>query len=233
MNKKLKLYCSLFVAVLVLALISKCHVVGFQYGSSSESPVLEFGNKPSEFYIVNDTVFHEGGMNVTQQSKAITMDVFVRHHTSAGRELISRADGQVYSIQVNSAKLHVPIGQLSNMPLISTIVSGVIYLILILWVLILAFKTIGSIRKGEIFVSKVARYLEITGIILSAIYLLQFISGYLIAQYFINHVVLAEMEVIFKNTANFMFLITGLALMIISQVILMGRDLKEEQDLTI
>jgi hypothetical protein len=30
-----------------------------------------------------------------------------------------------------------------------------------------------------------------------------------------------------------MYLITGLALMIISQIILMGKDLQEEQDLTI
>ena len=76
-------------------------------------------------------------------------------------------------------------------------------------------------------------YLEITGIILVALYLVQFLSGYLITQYYIKHIVLAEMEVIFRNTANFMFLITGFALMIISQVILMGKDIKDDQELTI
>ena len=234
MNKKIKIYCGLFVAVLVLLLISKIRVEAYQYGSSSDSPVLEFGNKPSEFYIENDTVYYEGGgMAVNTRSKSISLDVFVKHHTTRRRELISRAGGQVYSIQVTSAKLNVPIGQLSNIPLISTMVAAIIYFIAIIWVLILAFRIVSSIRKGEIFVSKVARYLEITGIILAALYLVQFLSGYLITQYYIKHIVLAEMEVIFRNTANFMLLITGFALMIISQIILMGKDLKEEQELTI
>ena len=233
MKTKLKIYCALFVAVLIIALISKFRVERFQYGYSSDSPKLEFGEQPKEFYIVNDTVFHEGGMNVTQESRSITMDVFVRHHPSTGRLLVSRAGGQAYTMKVTAAQLRVPLGQLSNIPLKSSIVSAIVYFVLIIWVLIMAFKIVVNIRKGEIFVSKVARYLEITGIILAVLYLFQFISGYLISQYFIKHVVLAEMEVIYKNTANFMFLITGLTLMIISQIILMGKDIKEEQELTI
>jgi hypothetical protein len=38
---------------------------------------------------------------------------------------------------------------------------------------------------------------------------------------------------VFKNECNSMFIFTGLALMIISQIILMGKDLKDEQELTI
>ena len=72
-------------------------------------------------------------MSVNTQSKSISLDVFVKHHTKRGRELISRADGQVYSIRVSSAKLNVPIGQLSNTPLISTVVAAIIYFIAIIW----------------------------------------------------------------------------------------------------
>ena len=48
-----------------------------------------------------------------------------------------------------------------------------------------------------------------------------------------RNIKLAEYDVVFQNNTNSMLIITGLALMIISQIILMGKDLKEEQDLTI
>ena len=234
MNKKIKIYCTLFVAVLVLLLISQIRFERYQYGSTPQSPKLEFGSQPSEFFIKNDTIILEGGSkSVSIESKSVSTNLFVKHHAMSSRKLISRADGQAYTIEVTAAKFNIPVGQLSNIPLISTVVTAIIYGIAILWVLILAFKAVSSIRKGEIFVSKVARYLELTGIILAAIYMLQFISGYLTTRYYITHMQLAEMEIIYKNTANFMFLITGFALMIISQVILMGKDLKDDQELTI
>ncbi|MBO4772312.1 MAG: DUF2975 domain-containing protein [Bacteroidales bacterium] len=48
-----------------------------------------------------------------------------------------------------------------------------------------------------------------------------------------SHIQLAYYSIVYKNDCNIMFLIMGLSLMVISQVILMGKELKEEQDLTI
>lgn len=52
-------------------------------------------------------------------------------------------------------------------------------------------------------------------------------------QYLIRNIELAEYEVVFTNDTNQMYILTGLALMIISQIILMGKDIKDEHDLTI
>nr|MCR4701646.1 hypothetical protein [Bacteroidaceae bacterium] len=71
------------------------------------------------------------------------------------------------------------------------------------------------------------------GILLTVLYLFQFIGSYVIMQYFIREVRLAGYYIVFRNDCNSMYIITGLALMIISQIILMGKDLKDEQDLTI
>jgi hypothetical protein len=82
-------------------------------------------------------------------------------------------------------------------------------------------------------VTKVAKYLEITGILLSLLYLNALVVSYFITQYFIANIHLADHSIVFKNECNSMFILTGLGLMIISQIILMGKDLKEEQELTI
>ena len=75
--------------------------------------------------------------------------------------------------------------------------------------------------------------LETTGYLLSFVYLYELIVSYIITQYFIANIHLADHSIIFVNECNSMYLLTGLALMIISQIILMGKDLKEEQELTI
>ena len=68
---------------------------------------------------------------------------------------------------------------------------------------------------------------------LSVIYIIEFISSYAEALFFMKNIKLAEYDVVFQNNTNSMLIITGLALMIISQIILMGKDLKDEQELTI
>ena len=75
--------------------------------------------------------------------------------------------------------------------------------------------------------------METTGILLTVLYIFQSLSNIIIGDYLAKHIVLAEYAIISKNDANIMFILTGLALMIISQIILMGKDLKEDQDLTI
>jgi hypothetical protein len=44
---------------------------------------------------------------------------------------------------------------------------------------------------------------------------------------------MADYDIVFCNTSNIMYIISGLAFMVVSQVILMGKELKDEQDLTV
>jgi hypothetical protein len=137
-------------------------------------------------------------------------------------------------VEMQKIKIGMPVSRVeSNIPMYIIGSGAVVSLIVCFLILYMVLKLIMKIRRGEIFVTKVAKYLEITGILLSFLYLYTLAISYLTTQYFISYIHLADHSIVFKNECNSMFILTGLGLMIISQIILMGKDLKEEQELTI
>ena len=141
---------------------------------------------------------------------------------------------QIYKVTMQKVKLESPSSnKIVNFQLILFATWAIFFAIVSIWILCMVFKLIRKIRQGEIFVSQVARYLEISGYLLSALYLFQWISNYVYTKYCINNIQLADYYIVYKNEANYMYIITGLALIIISQIILKGKELKEEQELTI
>ncbi|MBO4718270.1 MAG: DUF2975 domain-containing protein [Prevotella sp.] len=184
------------------------------------------------------------GSVVTTNHETYGYEVYVApKDRSKQKSLISTAkmsdsDGvelQTYMVEMQKVKLSVPASHNSffNVLYVVSIITSVVALIVIVWILCLVFKLVRSIRKGDIFVTQVSKYLEITGILLSALYLYQTIIDFAITQYLKHHIQLADYFIVGKDEANDMYLLTGLALMIISQIILMGKDLKDEQELTI
>jgi len=241
MNKKLKIYSTLFVAVLVYFVVTNVFYFNESLWYSTPNDKLEFVDCPPEF-MSRET--RTDGSVVTTNHETYGYEVYVApKDRSKQKSLISKAkmadgDGvelQTYMVEMQQVKLSVPASQDSffNVLFVVSVITSVVALIVIVWILCLVVKLIRSIRRGEIFVAQVSKYLEITGILLSALYLYQTIVCYAITQYNMHHIQLADYYVVFKNDANSMFIITGLALMIISQIILMGKDLKEEQELTI
>ena len=231
MTKKLKIYSTLFVVALIVLVMSDT----FHYSSMGWSPApdnkMEFAELPSEFE-KRDSI--PGGV-VSTGVPLISYDVNVQ---SWGRPdhkaLLSTAQGQTYRVDMRKIRISIPASRTgSKVPLYFIASSAIFAIIVCLWILWLVIKFIRSIRRGEIFVMKVAKYLEITGILLSLLYLNALIVSYFITQYFIANIHLADHSIVFKNECNSMFILTGLGLMIISQIILMGKDLKEEQALTI
>ena len=231
MTKKLKIYSTLFVVALIVLVMSDT----FHYSSMGWSPApdnkMEFAERPSEFE-KRDSI--PGGV-VSTGVPLISYDVNVQ---SWGRQdhkaLLSTAQGQTYKVDMKKIKISIPTSRTgSKVPLYFIASSAIFAVIVCLWILWLVIKLIISIRRGVIFVTKVAKYLEITGILLSLLYLNALIVSYSITQYFIANIHLADHSIVFKNECNSMYLLTGLGLMIISQIILMGKDLKEEQELTI
>ena len=221
----------MFVVALIVLVMSDT----FHYSSMGWSPAsdnkMEFAELPSEFEI-RDSI--PGGV-VSTGGPLISYDVNVK---SWGRPdhkvLLSTAKGQTYRVDMQKIRVSIPTTRTgSKVPLYFIASSAIFAIIVCLWVLWLIIKLVRSIRRGEIFVTKVAKYLEITGILLSVLYLNALIASYFITQYFIANIHLADHSIVFKNECNSMYLLTGLGLMIISQIILMGKDLKEEQELTI
>lgn len=120
-----------------------------------------------------------------------------------------------------------------KLPFVFGIISSVLGMIITIWILVMVFILIHSIRKGNVFVAQVSKYLEITGILLSVKYVYNWIISYIIQHYLINHVRMAGYDIVYKYESASIYIIIGLALLIISQIILMGKDLKEDVDLTV
>ena len=203
---------------------------------------MEFVDDPAGF-IASDTL--EGGSVRTTYLPTVTYEVYVASKKASKQKvLLSTAKSikastagelQTYKVELQKVKLEALASQDKNSSFIKTasVATYIVTAIVIVWALCLVFKLIRRIRKEEIFVTQVSKYLEITGILLVILYLYQWITSYALTQYCINNIQLTDYYVVYKNDANSMYIITGLALMIISQIILMGKDLKEEQELTI
>ncbi len=237
MNKKLKLYCSLFVAVFIVYLFFNFFNVSlpFSYASYGEEK-LAFMDAPAQFYDVYDSVSTENGSSFRSSVKTVNLDVNVKpkHHSlSDDKGLFSISSDQIYQIQMESVKIKSPSRQTSTLLIVIAGVSALISLIVVIWIIALILKIVSRIRKGEIFASQVARFLDIAGKLLVGLYLFRYFFAFIYNVYCIRHIHLAEYYVVYKNDTNIMLILTGLGLMIIAQIILMGKDLKEEQDLTI
>ena len=231
MTKKLKIYSTIFVVTLIVWFMSDT----FHYSSMGWSPApdnkMEFAELPSEFE-KRDSI--PGGV-VSTGVPLISYDLNVQSWSRADHKaLLSTAQGQTYKVDMKKIKVSIPTSRAgSEVPFYFIASSAIFAIIVCFWILWLVIDLISRIHHGEIFVAKVARHLEITGILLSVLYLNALIASYFITQYFIANIHLADHSIVFKNECNSMYLLTGLGLMIISQIILMGKDLKEEQELTI
>ena len=234
MNKKLKIYTTLFLVVLIVLLVFpvNLHHYSSTYIPGSEGK-LEYGNIPEQFY-ERDTIIEADGISTSSKMSTRTYTVNVLPKKPyANTAIISTVGDQAYKVTMKQITLTLPTAKAKKTPIVIFITSIIISLAMLIWVLCLVIKLIRSIRRGEIFVSNVSKYLETTGILLSVIYIIEFISSYAEALFFMRNIKLAEYDVVFQNNTNSMLIITGLALMIISQIILMGKDLKDEQELTI
>ncbi|MBR4921085.1 MAG: DUF2975 domain-containing protein [Prevotella sp.] len=232
MNKKLKIYSTLFIVTfIILAVTSTFHYNNYTWTGTSEEK-LEFADCPPEF-MSRDTL--PSGTVITNRHLTMSYEVNVVPKDTPDRKvLLSKTKDQTYQVNMKKVDLGVPMNKVqSHIPSILILSTAVVVIIVAIWILVLVFKLIFKIRKGEIFVTKVSKYLETAGILLSGLYLFTLATSYITTQYFISHIQMADYYIVFKNECNGMYILTGLALMMISQIILMGKDLKEEQELTI
>ena len=230
MNKKIKIYSSMLLLVIIVSALP--NVVHFNSYSSVQNvgEKMELVDYPSDIGINYTSVDGD-----TTYRKSISYEVNVVPNIHKDRKvLVSNVLDQSCEVTLQKVKLEFPVQNTSGtIPMVIAIIIIIGVIAIALWILYIVVKTIRSIRKGEIFASQVAKNLEKLGIILSVLYLIQLLGSYIITQYLISHIHLAYHSVVFKNECNIMFLIMGLSLMVVSQIILMGKDLKEENDLTI
>lgn len=235
MKKKLKIYTILFVAALILVglpSVVKYHRIGRFIPMPTQYDKLEYAELPDEYYTFRDTL--ENGF-VSSASQSVIYDVYVERKPISfdSKVLVSSTPNQKYVVDMKKVHLQAPVSHTSKV--YNRLMSLIQYVlaIMIVWILVLVIKLIRSILKGEVFVSQVSKYLEKAGVILSVFFIFRWTVKFVIAMYLSHTIELARYYIVFRNDTNCMLILTGLALMIISQIILMGKDLKEEQDLTI
>ncbi len=211
MSKKLKIYTSLLICVIVMTFVysisSVCH---YDFGTNitsyrSEGECLENVKFVRPKAIVNDSV------------------------------MMSHSFGQDYKVTMEKVKLEVPYDSTKQAIIFIApyLTIGFFIAAICFYIVWISIKIIRNVRTGNVFVADIAKKLETLGIMLVGLYFADLITSYAIAQYNIHHVFMADYDIVFCNTSNIMYIISGLAFMVVSQVILMGKELKDEQDLTV
>ena len=246
MNKKLKIYSVLMAIVLVGSAIT----LTFNYESYSydkrDGEVLTLDSLKEEFAkvdrktVVNvdttggkrDTIGTSSSWTV-QFKPTFEVTVPVRPIRGANDKfLYSSVKGEPCMVEMQKVKLKVPFEKASpDFTLTNTLLSCAT-LPLLIWLLVIILKVIRSVYKGEIFVSQIAKRLETAGWLLVAFWFLANVVGYIQIQILRKAILMAYYD-IYWQPASINFVIFGLVLMILSQIILKGKDLKDEQELTI
>ena len=246
MNKKLKIYSVLLAIVLVGTVISNTFHRDNYSTVMREGEVLTLDSLTEEFAKVDwkttvkvdtvdgkrDTIATATSWNV-QFKPTLEVTVPVRPCRAAtDKFLYSNVKGQTCMVEMQQVKLKVPMEKGSYT---FTIVLALMICLLLppsLWLLVIILKVIRSVYKGEIFVTQISKRLETAGWLLVAIWFLGNVVSYIQIQLLRDAVLMAYYDIYWK-LADVSYIIYGLVLMIIAQIILKGRDLKEEQELTI
>ena len=245
MNKKLKIYSVLLAIVLVGTVISNTFHRENYSTVSREGEVLTLDSLTEEFAKVDkktavhvdtvdgkrDTIGTTTSYNV-QFKPTFEVTVPVRPNRFAtDKFLYSNVDGQSCMVEMQKVKLKVPMEKGSNT--FNIIFALMILLFLpFLWLLVIILKVIRSVYKGEIFVTQIAKRLETAGWLLVAFWLLANVLSYIQILLLRKTVMIAYYNIPWESASIF-YIVFGLVLMIISQIILKGKDLKDEQELTI
>ena len=111
-------------------------------------------------------------------------------------------------------------------------IAVIVYLIGLIWVIRLIVRVIRNIRRGNIFVSQMSVDLERLGILMTIFFVVGFI-GQIVGYFMTCDINIENYQVVFGPINGRAWLIAGTGLMLLSQIFSMGKDLKDEQELTV
>ena len=113
------------------------------------------------------------------------------------------------------------------------VVNIIIQMIFAILILIIGYRLIVSVYNGEVFVGKVARLMEVAGGLICGMTLVNTISSYISFRMLLEQIDSTYLDIYWDYGNNFIWITLGLTLMVFSQIILRGKELQEEQELTI
>ncbi len=240
MSKKLKIYTSLLICVIVMIFVNIIWNIcpyGYSYTESISSldERLEFVQEPDSF--ATRTKKKDGSVTIMRYpTVSFTVDVVPKDRDTI---MMSHSFGQDYKVIMERVKLEVPLKNNTSpiYRLLPIIIPSIITTIIFIWMLCIGIKIIRNVRRGNVFVTDIANKIEKIGKLYLILCLTGFAVSYATTKYFIHTVHIADYNIVFQigDYLSDMLINIAVALtfMVISQVILMGKELKDEQDLTV
>lgn len=263
MNKKLKLYFGLFVASVLLCVVFSVNTPGNGpvYFNKTRSTYTVMSDKTlhmdiwhnapkfnkkakidTVYQVVTDsmgnidTVGTSTYSNNSWASRSYTVNLRCRNNRTEviglerGRESGNLSYGE---LEIQRAKVEFQVEECPKWIWIFVIPVFVVSVAILAWFIILIFRILRNIYRGNIFVSGVARDIERLGILMSVGFVVLF-AGQLLAFFSACQAVAFEnYEIVLGPIGHRSWLLAGTGLMFLSEVFRMGKDLKEDSDLTV
>ena len=251
MNKKLKIYSGLF-------LFSILFVVGFAvftptdkphysrlyiHDNADSMPVVECDANPlvtdktdTTYQVVTDSLgkIDTVDVSITKNWRPMWFDVNLQKRSRTNSPLIYATNSTSYGLMyIEKARIFFRTTRNFFVKMsVLTVVVAIVYLIGLILVIRLIVRVIRNIRKGNIFVSQMTVDLERLGILMTLFFVVGFIRQ--IFTYFMAcGIQFEDYQVVLGPINRHAWLIVGTGLMLLSQIFSMGKDLKEDVDLTV
>lgn len=231
MKNKLKLYCTLLIVILPVYRVTNI-LLDHKSHHISEEKTLTIGPLPKECR--GETIKTDYG-EWTRMKPFYPFEVNVKsYRLEQDKYLSCNAGNKSCTMVIKKAQIDIP-AERENVKTIYYIqvVNIIIQMIFAFLILIIAYLLIVSVYKGEVFVGKVARLMEVAGGLICGMTLVNTISSYISFRMLMEHIDSTYLDIYWDYGNNFIWITLGLTLMVFSQIILRGKELQEEQELTI
>lgn len=159
-----------------------------------------------------------------------------------GAELLNQKDSLSYSlkpaiIEANTF-IHETTKSGANIKLIGKyaliqIISGLVAVCLYLLAIIYFFQFILAVHKGRLFERRNLKLLNRLGVCLIATFFLELIFFYIDHSLANQLFSFEDYSISFRANISFIQLISGLSALLVSQILAIGKEMKDEQELTI
>jgi ABC-type multidrug transport system fused ATPase/permease subunit len=231
MKNRLKLYCTLLILVLPVYRVTNI-LIDKKSHHISEEKVLTIGPLPKE--CSGETIKTVDG-DWTRMKRFYPFEVNVKSYRMERDKYLSCDAGEKsFTMVIKKAQIDIP-SERANVKTIYYIqvVNIIIQMIFAIFILIIAYLLFVSVYNGKVFVGKVARLMEVAGGLICAMALVNTISSYISFRMLMEQIDSTYLDIYWDYGNNFIWITLGLTLMVFSQIILKGKELQEEQELTI
>lgn len=177
----------------------------------------------------------ESAGSETDSSDSEEMSIFLEsnHYAIHSDTLINTVSGERVPASIQAVRIYPSSLKADSVYNITSSVNmfiGFIVALSLVWTFI---TLITSVNRGEIFENQITRYLSRLGVFLIVIYLSDIVYELNLYLHLKSQFAVEGYRLIQYAGHNNMYLYTGLALLAIAQVVKMGKEMKDEQELTI